>query len=37
MEFGFSGVRVIPDADLIEETVALPDGRVINIHATTSG
>jgi histone acetyltransferase (RNA polymerase elongator complex component) len=31
-EFGFSAVFVTPDASLDEETVALPDGRVINVY-----
>jgi hypothetical protein len=31
-EFGFTEIRVVPDAGLDEEMVALSDGRVINVY-----
>jgi histone acetyltransferase (RNA polymerase elongator complex component) len=36
-EFGFNAVRVIPDAGLDDEMVALPDGRVISVFAAAGG
>ena len=35
--FGFSAVRVISDENLDEETVVLPEGRIINIYALPGG
>jgi histone acetyltransferase (RNA polymerase elongator complex component) len=32
-EFGFSGVSVRPDAELAEDAIALPDGRLISAYA----